>query len=127
MLLNNIIWCLADLIMNFIRYVAMQQEIVRIGMLAFLPLVMVVAPSYIGEGQAISQMGGMFGSSDAGKQMQQVVANMGFNIGSDSITGNVIGKMVDIMMPNMINGMENSPSIGAQMQISDNMMGKLLK
>jgi len=105
----------------------MRQITKYIGMLAFLPLVMVVAPSYIGEGQAISQMGGMFGSSDAGKQMEQVVANMGFNIGGNSIMGNVIGQMVDIMMPNMMYGMENSPSIGAQMQIRDNMMGKLFK
>jgi len=96
-------------------------------MIAFLPLVMVVAPSFIGEGQASSQIGGMFGSSDAGKQMEQVMANMGFNMGGDSITGNVIGKMVDVMMSSTMSGMENSPSMGAQMGISDNMMGKLFK
>jgi len=105
----------------------MRQTTKYIGMLAFLPLVMVVAPSFIGEGQADSQMGGMFGSSDAGKQMQQVMANMGFNMGGDSITGNMIGKMVDIMMSNTMNGMEDSSSMGAQMGISDNMMGKLFK
>jgi len=105
----------------------MRQITKYIGMLAFLPLVMVVAPSFIGEGQASSQMGGMFGSSDAGKQMEQAVANMGFNMGGDSITGNVIGQMVDIMMSSTMNGMENSPSMGAQMGISDNMMGKLFK
>jgi len=98
-----------------------------LGMIVFLPLVMVVAPSFIGDGQATSQMGGMFGSSDAGKQMEQAVANMGFNMGGDSITGNMIGKMVDIMMSNTMNGMEDSSSMGAQMGISDNMMGKLFK
>ncbi len=112
---------------TFLLRRSMRQTTKYIGMLAFLPLVMVVAPSFIGEGQADSQMGGMFGSSDAGKQMQQVMANMGFNMGSDSITGNMIGQMVDIMMPNMINGMENAPSMGAQMQIIDNSMGKLFK
>jgi len=48
--LKNIIWCLADLIINFIRYVAMQQEINRIGMLVVLPLLLAtLALYYIGE------------------------------------------------------------------------------
>jgi len=34
---------------------------------------------------------------------------------------------VDIMMSSTMNGMENSPSMGTQMGISDNMMGKLFK
>ncbi len=81
----------------------------------------------VGEGQAGAQMGGMFGSSEAGKQMEQAMSSMGFNMGGDSKMGNMIGKMVDKMMPKMMNGMENSPSMGAQMRTSDNLMGKLLK
>lgn len=81
----------------------------------------------IGEGQAGAQMGGMFGSSDAGKQMEQAMSNMGFNMGGDSKLGNMMGKMVDKMMPSMMKGMEKSPSMGAQMRTSDNLMGKLSK
>ena len=79
----------------------------------------------VGEGQAGAQMGGMFGSSESGKQMEQAMSNMGFNMGGDSKMGNMIGKMVDKMMPKMMNGMENSPSMGAQMRTDDNLMGKL--
>jgi hypothetical protein len=81
----------------------------------------------VGEGQAGAQMGGMFGSTEAGKQMEQAMSSMGFNMGGDSKMGNMIGKMVDKMMPKMMNGMENSPSMGAQMRTSDNLMGKLFK
>jgi len=80
----------------------------------------------VGEGQAGTQMGGMFGSSEAGKQMEQAMGSMGFNMGGDSKMGNMIGGMVDKMMGSMANGMENSPSMGAQMRTSDNLMGKLL-
>ena len=80
-----------------------------------------------GEGQAGAQMGGMFGSSEAGKQMEQAMSSIGFNMGGDSKMGNMIGKMVDKMMPKMMNGMENSPSMGAQMRTSDNLMGKLFQ
>jgi hypothetical protein len=79
----------------------------------------------VGEGQAGSQMGGMFGSSASGKQMDQAMQQMGFNMGGDSKMGNMLGKMVDKMMPKMMNGMENSPSMGAQMRTSDNLMGNL--
>ena len=79
----------------------------------------------MGEGQAGAQMGGMFGSSDTGKKMEQMMSNMGFNMGEDSKMGNMIGKMVDKMMPKVMNGMESSPSMGAQMRTSDNLMGKL--
>lgn len=79
----------------------------------------------VGEGQAGTQMGGMFGSSEAGKQMEQAMGSMGFNMGGDSKMGNMIGGMVDKMMGSMTNGMENSPSMGAQMRTSDNLMGKL--
>jgi hypothetical protein len=81
----------------------------------------------VGEGKAGAQMGGMFGSSDAGKQMGQAMGSMGFNMGGDSKMGNMLGKMVDTMMPKMMNGMENSPSMGSQMRTSDNLMGKLFK
>jgi len=51
--LKNITLCLADLIINFIRYVAMQQEIVRIGMLVVLPLLLAtLVLYYIGEAEA---------------------------------------------------------------------------
>ncbi len=92
----------------------------------------------VGEGQAGSQMGGMFGSSETGKQMEQMMSSMGFKMGGDSEIGNMIGGMVDKMMGNiesegtmmgsgnsLMNGMENSPSMGAQMRTSDNLMGKL--
>ena len=79
------------------------------------------------QGQAGAQMGGMFGSTEAGKQMEQAMSSMGFNMGGDSKIGNMMGKMVDKMMPNVMQGMENSPSMGAQMRTSDNLMGKLLK
>jgi len=79
----------------------------------------------VGEGQAGTQMGGMFGTSEAGKQMEQAMGSMGFNMGGDSKMGNMIGGMVDKMMGSMTNGMENSPSMGAQMRTSDNLMGKL--
>jgi hypothetical protein len=81
----------------------------------------------VGEGQAGTQMGGMFGSSEAGKQMEQAMSSMGFNMGGDSKMGNMIGGMVDKMMGSMNNGMANSPSMGAQMRTSDNLMGKLFK
>ena len=80
-----------------------------------------------GQGQAGQQMGGMFGSTPEGKQMEQAMQSMGFNFGGDSKMGNMIGKMVDKMMPNMMQGMENSPSMGAQMRTSDNLMGNLFK
>ena len=79
----------------------------------------------VGEGQAGTQMGGMFGSSETGKQMEQMMGSMGFSMGGDSKMGNMIGGMVDKMMGSMTNGMENSPSMGAQMRTSDNLMGKL--
>jgi len=79
----------------------------------------------VGEGQAGAQMGGMFGSTETGEQMEQMMGNMGFKMGGDSKMGNMIGGMVDKMMGNMANGMENSPSMGAQMRTSDNLMGKL--
>lgn len=79
------------------------------------------------EGKAGPQMGGMFGSTEAGKQMEQAMSSMGFSMGGDSKMGNMIGKMVDKMMPKMMNGMENSPSMGAQMRTSDNLMGKLFR
>ncbi|MFB5634164.1 MAG: hypothetical protein ACE5SV_04815, partial [Candidatus Nitrosomaritimum aestuariumsis] len=78
-----------------------------------------------GQGQAGAQMGGMFGSTEAGKQMEQAMSSMGFKMGGDSKMGNMIGKMVDKMMPNVMQGMENSPSMGAQMRTSDNLMGKI--
>gem|GEM_PF-5468580 len=79
----------------------------------------------VGEGQAGSQMGGMFGSSETGKQMGDMMSSMGFSMGGDSKMGNMIGGMVDKMMGKMTNGMGNSPSMGAQMRTSDNLMGKL--
>jgi len=79
----------------------------------------------VGEGQAGTQMGGMFGSSETGKQMGDMMSSMGFNMGGDSKMGNMIGGMVDKMMGSMSNGMENSPSMGAQMRTSDNLMGML--
>ena len=79
----------------------------------------------VGEGQAGTQMGGMFGTSEAGKQMEQAMGSMGLNMGGDSKMGNMIGGMVDKMMGSMTNGMGNSPSMGAQMRTSDNLMGKL--
>ena len=81
----------------------------------------------VGEGQAGAQMGGMFGTTETGKQMEQMMSNMGFNMGGDSKMGNMIGGMVDSMMGKMEGGMENSPSMGAQMRTSDNLMGKLFK
>ncbi len=81
----------------------------------------------VGQGQAGEQMGGMFGTTETGKQMEQMMSSMGFNMGGDSKMGNMIGGMVDKMMGNMANGMENSPSMGAQMRTSDNLMGKLFK
>jgi len=51
--LKNINWCLADLIIDFVRYIAMQQEINRIGMLVVLPLLLAtMALYYIGEADA---------------------------------------------------------------------------
>jgi hypothetical protein len=41
--------------------------------------------------------------------------------------GHMIGGMVDSMMGKMEGGMENSPTMGAQMRTSDNLMGKLFK
>ncbi len=79
----------------------------------------------VGEGQAGTQMGGMFGSSETGKQMEQMMSSMGFSMGGDSKMGNMIGGMVDKMMGKMTNGMENSPSMGSQMRTSDNLMGML--
>ena len=92
----------------------------------------------VGEGQAGTQMGGMFGSSETGKQMEQMMSSMGFKMGGDSKIGNMIGGMVDKMMGNiesegtmmgsdnsLMNGMGNSPSMGAQMRTSDNLMGQL--
>ena len=73
-----------------------------------------------------AQMGGMFGSSDAGKKMEKAMSDIGFKTG-DSKLGNMIGGMVDKMMPKMMQGMENNPSMGAQMRTSDNLMGKLFK
>jgi hypothetical protein len=79
----------------------------------------------VGEGQAGTQMGGMFGSSETGKQMGDMMSSMGFNMGGDSKMGNMIGGMVDKMMGSMSNGMENSPSMGAQMRTNDGLMGML--
>jgi len=92
----------------------------------------------VGEGKAGAQMGGMFGSSETGKQMEQMMSSMGFKMGGDSEIGNMIGGMVDKMMGNiesegtmmgsdnsLMSGMGNSPSMGAQMRSSDNLMGKL--
>jgi len=92
----------------------------------------------VGEGQAGAQMGGMFGSTETGKQMEQMMSSMGFKMGGDSKIGNMIGGMVDKMMGNiesegtmmgsgssLMNGMENSPSMGSQMRTSDNLMGML--
>ncbi len=79
----------------------------------------------VGEGEAGAQMGGMFGSTETGKQMEQMMSSMGFSMGGDSKMGNMIGGMVDTMMGKMENGMGNSPSMGAQMRTSDNLMGKL--
>ena len=79
----------------------------------------------VGEGKAGTQMGGMFGSSETGKQMEQMMSGMGFSMGGDSKMGNMIGGMVDKMMGKMTTGMGNSPSMGAQMRTSDNLMGKL--
>jgi hypothetical protein len=72
--------------------------------------------------------------------MEQMMSSMGFSMGGDSKMGNLIGGMVDSMMGNiesegtmmgsgnsMMNGMENSPSMGSQMRASDNLMGKLFK
>jgi len=81
----------------------------------------------VGEGEAGTQMGGMFGSSEDGKQMGQAMGSMGFNMGGDSKIGNMIGGMVDKMMGSMTNGMENSPTMGAQMRTSDSLMGNLFK
>lgn len=78
-----------------------------------------------GQGQAGTQMGGMFGTSETGKQMENMMQKMGFNMGGDSKMGNMIGSMVDKMMPKVMEGMENSPSMSAQMRTSDNLMGKL--
>ncbi len=92
----------------------------------------------VGEGKAGAQMGGMFGSTETGKQMEQMMSSMGFKMGGDSKIGNMIGGMVDSMMENiesegtmmgsgnsLMNGMENSPSMGSQMRTSDNLMGML--
>ena len=79
----------------------------------------------VGEGQSGTQMGGMFGTTETGKQMEGMMNNMGFNMGGDSKMGNMIGGMVDKMMGSMSNGMGNSPSMGAQMRTNDNLMGKL--
>jgi len=92
----------------------------------------------IGEGEAGTQMGGMFGSTETGKQMEGMMSSMGFKMGGDSKIGNMIGGMVDTMMGNiesegtmmgsgnsLMNGMENSPSMGSQMRTSDNLMGML--
>ncbi len=79
----------------------------------------------VGVGQAGTQMGGMFGSSETGKQMEQMMSGMGFNMGGDSKVGNMIGGMVDKMMGSMTNGMGNSPSMGSQMRSNDGLMGNL--
>jgi len=92
----------------------------------------------VGEGKAGAQMGGMFGSTETGMQMEQMMSGMGFKMGGDSKIGNMIGGMVDTMMGNiesdgtmmgsgnsLMNGMENSPSMGSQMRTSDNLMGML--
>ena len=79
----------------------------------------------VGEGQAGTQMGGMFGSSETGQQMGQMMNSLGFNMGGDSKMGNMIGGMVDKMMPKVMNGMGNSPTMGSQMRADDDLMGKL--
>ncbi len=79
----------------------------------------------VGEGQAGTQMGGMFGSSETGQQMGQMMSSLGFNMGGDSKMGNMIGGMVDKMMPKVMNGMGNSPTMGSQMRADDDLMGKL--
>ena len=89
----------------------------------------------VGEGQAGTQMGGMFGSSETGKQMEQMMSSMGFKMGGDSKIGNMIGGMVDSMMGNiesegtmmgsgnsLMKGMENSPTMGSQMRADDNLI-----
>jgi len=92
----------------------------------------------VGEGQAGAQMGGMFGSTETGKQMEQMMSSIGFKMGGDSKIGNMIGGMVDKMMGNiesegtmmgsdnsLMNGMENSPSMESQMRSSGGLMAKL--
>ncbi len=62
--MKNINWCLADLIINFVRYVAMKQEINRIGMLVVLPLLLAtIALYYIGEADAYESEENIFDTS----------------------------------------------------------------
>lgn len=74
-----------------------------------------------------SSMGGMFGSTAAGKQMEQAMASMGFRMGDDSSISNLVGKMVDAMMPKVMQGMENSPMMGAQMRTDDKLVEDMLE
>jgi len=77
----------------------------------------------IGQGEEGAQMGGIFGSSAAGQELGQMA---GFG-NKDSKLGNMIGGMVDKMLPKMMDGMEDSPSMGAQMRSNSGLMSSLGK
>jgi hypothetical protein len=92
-------------------------------------------------------MGGMFGTTETGKQMGDMMSSLGFNMGGDSKIGNMIGGMVDSMMGNMesggtmlggmaeppskgsgnslMAGMDDSPTMGSQMRSNGGLMEKL--
>ncbi len=116
--MKNIIWCLADLIINFIRYVAMKQEINRIGTLVVLPLLLATTALYfIGEADAYQRGGVLEETNDVFYYRGDLTSPHD----EKAYGGEVVGKyfvMVNVDEVKIIAEFDNQPSEGKVFEVS---------